>query len=79
MLHIAFRPDGQQVWLPNLTGTASPFMIYAITTLKAAGLSGRTAPAPEPPSFTRGNGETFDFQLTLLPDNRHRLHVILTC
>lgn len=36
MLHIAFRPDGQQVWLPHLTGTASPFAIYAITTLKAA-------------------------------------------
>lgn len=76
MLHIAFRPDGQQVWLPQpYWNGVTVHDLRHNDAESRRGLSGRTAPAPEPPSLRVEIGETFDFQLTLLPDNRHRLHV----
>lgn len=51
-------------------------MIYAITTLKAAGAYLDALRQRLSHRLLRVEiGETFDFQLTLLPDNRHRLHV----
>jgi len=76
MLHIAFRADGQQVWLPqpywngvtvhDLRQTDEASRQAYLETLRQR-LSHRLLRVEM--------GETFDFQLTLLPDNRHRLHV----
>ena len=76
MLHIAFRADGQQVWLPqpywngvtvhDLRQTDETNRQAYLETLRQR-LSHRLLRVEM--------GETFDFQLTLLPDNRHRLHV----
>lgn len=76
MLHIAFRTDGQQVWLkqPYWNGVtvhdlrqndAASRQVY-LDALRQR-LSHRLLRVEI--------GETFDFQLTLLPDNRHCLHV----
>ncbi len=56
MLHIAFRPDGQQVWLPQpyWNGVTVHDLRHNDAESRQA-YPGRTAPAPEPPSFTRGN------------------------
>ncbi|HGX5815895.1 TPA: amino acid adenylation domain-containing protein [Salmonella enterica subsp. enterica serovar Infantis] len=76
MLHIAFRPDGQQIWLPqpywngvtvhdlrhNDAESRQPYLEALRQRLSHRLLRVEI-------------GETFDFQLTLLPDNRHRLHV----
>ncbi|GHM54010.1 hypothetical protein ECZU51_26800 [Escherichia coli] len=50
-------------------------MIYAITTLKAAAYLDALRQRLSHRLLRVEIGETFDFQLTLLPDNRHRLHV----
>ncbi len=76
MLHIAFRPDGQQVWLPQpyWNGVTVHDLRHNDAESRQAYLDALRQRLSH--RLLRVEiGETFDFQLTLLPDNRHRLHV----
>lgn len=76
MLHIAFRPDGQQVWLPQpyWNGVTVHDLRHNDAESRRAYLDALRQRLSH--RLLRVEiGETFDFQLTLLPDNRHRLHV----
>jgi yersiniabactin nonribosomal peptide synthetase len=76
MLHIAFRPDGQQVWLPQpyWNGVTLHDLRHNDAESREAYLQALRQRLSH--RLLRVEiGETFDFQLTLLPDNRHRLHV----
>ncbi|MFA2170360.1 hypothetical protein ACD968_25820, partial [Escherichia coli] len=76
MLHIAFRPDGQQVWLPQpyWNGVTVHDLRHTDAESRQAYLDALRQRLSH--RLLRVEiGETFDFQLTLLPDNRHRLHV----
>lgn len=76
MLHIAFRPDGQQVWLPQpyWNGVTVHDLRHNDAESRQAYLEVLRQRLSH--RLLRVEiGETFDFQLTLLPDNRHRLHV----
>lgn len=76
MLHIAFRSDGQQVWLPQPYWNG--VTVHDLRHNDAE--SGQTYLEALRQRLSHRLlrveiGETFDFQLTLLPGNRHRLHV----
>lgn len=77
MLHIAFAPTGSRSGYRNLTGTAA----NTVHDLRHNDAESRQAYLDalrqrlEHRLLRVEIGETFDFQLTLLPDNRHRLHV----
>ncbi|MBE3275874.1 yersiniabactin non-ribosomal peptide synthetase HMWP2, partial [Klebsiella pneumoniae] len=76
MLHIAFRPDGQQVWLPQpyWNGVTVHDLRHNDAESRQAYLDALRQRLSH--RLLRVEiGETFDFQLTLLPDNHHRLHV----
>ena len=53
MLHIAFRADGQQVWLPQPYWNGVTVHDLRQTDEATARPIWKLAPAPEPPSFTR--------------------------
>ncbi|ECA1950217.1 amino acid adenylation domain-containing protein [Salmonella enterica subsp. enterica serovar Virchow] len=76
MLHIAFRTDGQQVWLqqPCWHGVTVHDLRQDDAESRQAYLEALRQRLSH--RLLRVEiGETFDVQLTLLPDNRHRLHV----